>query len=226
MLVVMAVACVEPPLLDRVATAYGQAVVDSSTTPVGLFVSVAALVAEPCAAETLEDYTLVGEAHHAFRVTSPSVTISESGERTYAYGIVAFEGDVGELTLTSDAARHAWTARYTGEQGSFLANYAVSECEVDEAGVTVLARVAGSGSYTLAEGSAQDIAVTGGSESTLSWAPSTATLPTSGAVNWTDLQRTETLQLDDAVTINLVDREWPGVATGGTWTTAVTVPLP
>ena len=131
----MAVACVEPPLLDRVATAYGESVVDSSTTAVGLFVSAAALVAEPCGADVVEDYTLVGEAYHAFRVTSPSVTVAESGERTYAYGIVAFEGDVGELTLTSDAGRQAWTARYSGEQGSFVANYAMSQCEVDEAGV-------------------------------------------------------------------------------------------
>lgn len=222
----MAVACVEPPLLDRVATAYGESVVDSSTTAVGLFVSAAALVAEPCGADVVEDYTLVGEAYHAFRVTSPSVTVAESGERTYAYGIVAFEGDVGELTLTSDAGRQAWTARYSGEQGSFVANYAMSQCEVDEAGVTLLAAVAGSGNYTIFEGGVQNIAVTGGSESTLAWAPSTTTLPTSGAVNWTDAQLLETLKLDDAAAINVADREWPGVAAGSTWTDPVAVPLP
>ncbi|GDX80110.1 hypothetical protein LBMAG42_19210 [Deltaproteobacteria bacterium] len=219
-------ACEEPPLLDRVATAYGDDLVASSETALGLFVSTAAVIAEPCAAENVDAYALVGEGFHAFRVTIPVVTVEENGERTYAYGVVAFNGDSGELTLTSDAARHAWSARYTGAQGSFLANYAASECEVDEAGVTTLSSLAGTGTYTLTDGTEQSIAISGGSEANLEWAPATSSVPTAGAVTWQITADKEEIVLEDASAIDTITRAWPGEAAGSGWSAGVDIALP
>lgn len=222
----MLVACDEPPLLDRVATAYGDDLIASSESALGLFISTGAVIAEPCAAENVDDYALAGEGLHAFRVTIPVVTVEENGDRTYAYGVVAFNGDSGELTLTSDAARHAWSARYTGAQGSFLANYSASECEVDEAGVTTLASLAGTGTYTLADGTEQSIAISGGAEANLTWSPATSSVPTAGAVTWQITADKEEIALDDATAIDTTTRGWPGEAAGSGWSAGVQITLP
>lgn len=226
MLFWMPLACDEPPLLDRVATAYGDDLVASSETALGLFISTGAVIAEPCAAENVDAYALVGEGNHAFRVSVPVVTVEENGERTYAYGTVVFNGDSGDLTLTSDAARHAWSARYTGAQGSFLANYSASECEVDEAGITTLASLAGTGTYTLNDGTEQSIAISGGAEANLEWSPATSSVPTAGAVTWQITADKEEIVLDDAASVDSTTRVWPGVAAGSGWSAGVEITLP
>jgi hypothetical protein len=218
--------CTEPPLLDRVANAYGEAVVDESAMAVGLFVSVGALIAEPCAADNVDAYTLTGQGYRAFRVQSPNVTIEDSGARTYEYGTVAFEGDVGSLTLTSDSKRRAWSARFDGVEGSFSGAYTLSECEVDEAEVPVRAGLSGSGTYAVADGTKQDLSISGGADALLQWSPPTAAVPTAGELTWRIADEDLTLELADASEIEPVERAWPGVANGGSWVADVAVELP
>ncbi len=222
----MGFGCVEPPLLDRLAAAYGAAVVADSEQAVGLFVSVAAVVAEPCAAENIDAYVLTGHGFRALGVTTPAVTIEESGARTYAYGTVSVGGDSGPLTLTSDAARKSWSARYEGAEGTFSATYVVSECAVGEDGVATSSALAGSGTYLLTDGTEQKVAISGGDGAELEWAPPTAAVPTRGEVTWSISADKLELALADAGEIEPVERSWPGVADGGSWQTEVGMIIP
>lgn len=226
MIVYWLLGCAEPPLLDRVAEAYGAEVVDEAERAIGLFVSVGAVIAEPCGADTVDGYTLVGQGYRAFHVTAPTLTIAESGERTYAYGTLAVLGDVGELTLTSDENRRQWTARFAGAEGTFTAQYVVADCQTDEAGVTTLAALTGSGSYAPVDGDEQDLTIVGGDSATLAWAPSTAAFPATGRVTWHVSKQKLEIELDDAGGIDPVERGWPGLAAGTSWSAAVQVPLP
>ncbi len=226
MIVLLSMACVEPPLLDRVAAAYGETVVGQSEMAIGLFVSVAAVIVEPCAAENIDAYVLTGQGYRAFRVTTPAVTIEESGGRTYEYGTVAFGGDVGPLTLTSDAARRSWSAKFEGAEGTFVGTYVLDECTVAEDGTATEGGVAATGSYTLGDGMEQELAVTGGDAASLIWAPTTAAVPTGGQVTWHITDDKLELALADASTIEPVERAWPGVADGGTWEADVDLLLP
>lgn len=225
-MIVLLVACAEPPMLDRVAEAYGDEVVSAAERGVGLFVSAAAVVAEPCGASTLDGYVLSGEGYRAFRVTAPSITIADSGERTYAYGTVAFLGDVGDLTLTSDSNRKQWTARYAGGEGTFTAQYVTVDCVVDEAGLTTSAGVSGSGTYAPDEGEEQSLSIVGGDSAQLAWAPSTAAAPSSGQVIWHVSKDKLEIELEDASTIDPVEYGWPGVAAGSDWSTEIRLTLP
>ena len=226
MTILFLLGCAEPPLLDRVAAAYGEVVVEESEMAVGLFVSIGALVVEPCAAENIDQYVLVGQANRAFRVSTPSVTIEESGVRTYAFGTVAFGGDVGDLSLTSDAARRSWTARFAGTKGTLVGTYVLSTCTLAEDGSATEGGVAGSGTYTLTDGTEQTISILGGEGAVMSWAPPTAAVPTSGVLSWRITDDKLELTLADASEIEPVERAWPGVADGGNWEADVSLLLP
>jgi hypothetical protein len=219
-------ACADPPLLDEVAGAYGDSVVEESATGIGLFVSVAAVIAEPCAADTVDSYTLTGEGYRAFRVTTPQIELGD-GTRTYSFGTVVFGDDAGELTLTSDDNRKAWTARWGGQNGTLTANYSTSACDPGEEGMpAALVSLAGTGSYTRADGTEEDLTVTGGDAAVLSWAPATAPVPTGGTVTWHVTTEKVQVALDDASEIDGVSRIWPGKASGSGWDAEVDVTLP
>lgn len=217
--------CEAPPMLDRVAEAHGAEVVDQGRRAVALFATVGAAVAEPCAADTLDGYALVGQAYRALHVATPSVTIAESGERTYAYGTIRFLDDVGDLTLTSDEARRQWTARYDGQAGFFAAQYLATDCEVDDTGLAVLSALTGTASYTPDGDDEQEVTVEEAS-GPLTWAPSTAPVPTSGRLTWHVSEQKVEMELDDASGIDPVEYGWPGVAAGSRWSTDVRVLLP
>jgi hypothetical protein len=224
--ILLMMGCVEPPLLDRIALAYGATVVATSEQALGLFVSVGAVVAEPCAAENIDTYALTGQGNRALRVTTPAVTIEDSGGRSYAYGAVAFGGDVGELTLTSDANRKTWAARYEAQEGTFTGTYILGACEVSEEGIATTASIAGTGAYVLTDGTQQDMSITGGEGAMLSWSPATAAVPAAGEVTWHITADKLELALVDAGEIEPVERSWLGVADGGSWEAEVGLLLP
>ncbi len=220
-------ACADPPLLDKVADAYGGSLVDEASPGLGLFISIAAIIAEPCDQDTVDAYVLTGEGNRALRVTTPQVELAEDGTHTYSYGTVVFGTDGGDLTLTSDANRKAWTARFGGADAVFTANYSLSDCQADVAGgPATLASIAGTGTRTRADEVAEEVAITGGGDSVLTWSPSTAPVPTAGEVTWHVTDEKHELALDGADTIDGVTREWPGQASGSGWATEVKYELP
>lgn len=225
MILIVLWACADPPMLDRVAEASAAEVVDDAERAIGLFVTIGAVIAEPCAADTLDGYTLVGQGYRAFHVVAPNITVSEAGERTYAYGTLAFLGDVGDLTLTSDEGRRQWTARFDGAEGGFSGQYLATECEVDDAGVVTRSALTGNGTYTPTAGDEQDLTIeeAGGP---LTWAPGTAAVPSTGEVTWHVSKQKVEIELGDASGIDPVEFGWPGVAAGGGWTADVKVTLP
>ncbi len=226
MILILAVACTEPPVLAQVAEARATALGDEAEMAVALFVSVGAVVAEPCGAETLDTYTLVGQGFRAFHVSTPSVELSGTGERTYNYGTVAFLDDVGDLALTSDEARRQWTARFAGHLGTFTAQYTTASCEVDEAGVTTLSSLTGSAAYAIEGAEDQELVVNAEGGASLDWSPATAGVPTAGRVTWHASKAKTEIEFDDASAIDPVERGWPGVAAGSTWSADVVVLLP
>lgn len=220
-------ACADPPLLDEVAGAYGDAVEEESSASIGLFVSVAAIVAEPCSQPTIDGYVLTGEGYRALKVTTPQVTLGEDGTRTYAYGTIVYAGDVGDLTLTSDENRRSWTARWGGAEAVLTANYSIVACEAGEEGApATLVSVAGTGTWLRGDGTEESLAVTGGDAAALSWSPGTAPVPTAGTVTWHVTSEKQEVALADAGDIDGIAREWPGSASGSGWTAPVVIVLP
>ncbi|MSQ02947.1 MAG: hypothetical protein EXR71_13845 [Myxococcales bacterium] len=226
MILLLGYGCTEPEVLARVAEAHASSLVDEAEMAIALFVSVAAVVAEPCGADTLDGYTLTGQGFRAFHVNSPSVELSGTGERTYNYGTVAFLDDVGELALTSDEARRQWTAGFAGHRGTFTAQYTTGSCDVDDVGVTTLSSLTGNAAYASDGSEEQELTVNAEGGASLEWSPATAGVPTAGRITWRVNNAKTEIALDDAAGIDPVERGWPGVAAGSTWSAGVVIPLP
>ncbi len=225
-MLLFALACTQPEVLAQVAEAHASALVDEAHRSIALFVSLGAIVAEPCGADTLDTYTLTGQGFRAFHVTSPSVELSGTGERTYDYGTVAFLDDVGELVLTSDEARRQWTARFAGHFGTFTAQFTAVSCDVDDGGVTTLSSVTGSAAYAIEGAEDQELTIDAEGGASLEWSPATAGVPTAGGITWHLSKAKTEIELDDAAGIDPVERGWPGIAAGSTWSAEVVILLP
>ncbi|MBM4366856.1 MAG: hypothetical protein FJ102_11635 [Deltaproteobacteria bacterium] len=217
-------ACESASPLERVSDALAADAAADAAPAVGLLVSTAALVAEPCAMESVEGYLWRGEGARALGVTTAEVSVDESnGEKTWDFGAVSLDtgsdddGEsavTGDLTITLDNARTSASVAFTGDV-AFTADLTVTACRAD-ADDTYAGRVLvqGEGHYTV-DGDTAVASIDGDPpDKALEWAPSNAPLPASGWVEWTSADEQTSYALESAEYIDPDSRAWPGVATG------------
>jgi hypothetical protein len=215
--------CDQPGTLQRVADALADEAAGEATPAVGLLVSAAALVGEPCAADGVGGYTFVGEGARAFGVSGASVTTEEgSGDHVWDFGEVSFDGDVGDLTITASSTLVDYKVSFEGETSAMNADFDLLGCDSGNR-----ASVSGEGHYTH-DGETSALVIDGGaSEKALAWSPSTAPVPSDGFVTWTSADEDVVITLDPAADIDVATRAWPGTATApGKWTTEIELVLP
>jgi len=217
-------ACGSPPPLERVSDALAADAVADAAPAIGLLVSTAALVAEPCAIESVDGYLWRGEGARALGVTTADVSIDESsGEKTWDFGVVSLvagsddDGEsvvTGGLSITLDSARTSATVAFTGDV-AFTADLTVIACRADADDIYAdRVLVQGEGHYTVDDDTAVASIDGDPPDKALEWAPSNALLPASGWMEWTSADDKTSYALESAAYIEPDSRAWPGVATG------------
>ncbi len=218
-MILLFLACESTPPLERVSDALAADAAADASPAIGLLVSTAALVAEPCAMESVDGYLWRGEGARALGVTTAEVSVDESnGEKTWDFGAVSLGTDedavTGGLVITLDSARTTAKVSFTGDV-AFTADLTVTTCRAD-ADDTYAGRVLvqGEGHYTV-DGETAVASIDGDPpDKALEWEPSNAPLPASGWVEWTSADEQTTYALESAEYIDPDSRAWPGVATG------------
>ncbi len=227
-------ACDAPPPLDRVSEALAADAAAEAAPAVGFFVSTAAVVAEPCALDSVEGYLWKGQAARALGLTTADITLDEaSGEKTWSFGMVTLglpseEQVSGSLSIVLSETREQARVSVSGDAMAFTADLDVTLCRAD-ADDSYAGRVliSGEGHYTR-----DDLTATVSfdglpPDKALEWAPSNAMVPTSGWVEWTAPDEQTLFVLDSAENIDQANRSWGGLATGDAgWVARAELPLP
>lgn len=228
------IACDVPPPLDRVSEALAADAAAEAAPAVGFLVSTAAVVAEPCALDSVEGYLWKGQASRALGVTTAEVSLDEaSGEKTWSFGMVTLALSGGELasgnlSIVLSETREQARVSVAGDTLAFTADLDVTLCRA-EADDTYAGRVlvSGEGHYTV-DGETALVTFDGvPPDKALEWAPSNSMVPTAGWVEWTSPDEQTLLVLDDAGAIDQANRTWAGLATGDAgWAARAELALP